>query len=72
MKITDIRIVKPTEFGDVKVGDVFQSDVTKNICIKTNREFEYTNAFCLNKNEEVRFCINDKITLLDVELTISG
>ena len=72
MKITDNRIEKMNRFGYVKVGDIFQSNVTQNIFIKTNYNYGDTNAFCLNENEEFRFCADDKITLLDVELIINN
>lgn len=72
MKITDKRIVKPTKFGDLKIGDIFCSNITKNIFIKTNLNYGDTNAFCLNKSGECRFCINDEITLLDAEMIING
>ena len=72
MKITDNRIEKPTRFGDVKVGDIFQSNATQNIFIKTNYNYGDINVFCLNTNEECRFCLDDNITLLDAELIINN
>lgn len=72
MKITDNRIEKPTRFGDVKVVDIFQSNATQNIFIKTNCIYGNTNAFCLNTNEEHIFCTNDEITLLDAELIVNN
>jgi len=72
MKIIDDRIVKPTKFGDLKVGDVFQDNIIQNIFIKINYEYGNINAFCLSRNNERRFCVNDEITLLDVELIING
>lgn len=72
MKITDKRVIKPCKFGDVIVGDIFCSNSTLNIFIKTNYGYGNTNAFCLNKNEECRLMVNDEISLLDAELIISN
>lgn len=72
MKITDQRIKKPTKFGDLKPGDIFESIATKNICMKILHDYGNFNAFIISDNPRTvcRFCGNDEVELLDTELII--
>lgn len=74
MKITDKRKDKPTKFEDLKVGDVFCSEISFNIFIKVSYDYNPIdiNAFCLNRNELCMLKPEHEISLLDAELVINN